>query len=195
MDPTDLPGYAGRIHDYFAAHPDRYRLMAWGRLELGGAEGPDDGPIRTTIAHKVDQVRRAQASGNLDPSWDPLDVLVLLNQIATSWADQPDLAAALPASERAEYLAARRCAVSPPSTGCSPRRRDTPARLCSCRRRPGQVSVWCGCRVAARSRSHVRAISAWAGVSLTRTPGGAVRSGTVQGDAGVRATTWGRASA
>ncbi|GAA4985064.1 TetR family transcriptional regulator [Yinghuangia aomiensis] len=111
MDPTDLPGYAGRIHDYFAAHPDRYRLMAWGQLELGGAEGPDDDPIRTTIAHKVDQVRRAQASGHLDPSWDPLDILVLLNQIATSWADQPDLAAALPASERAAYLAARRAGV------------------------------------------------------------------------------------
>src|SRR5215510_10022368 len=31
LDPADLPEYAGRVHDYFAAYPDRMRLMAWGR--------------------------------------------------------------------------------------------------------------------------------------------------------------------
>jgi Tetracyclin repressor-like, C-terminal domain len=34
MDPTDLPGYAGRVHDYFTRHPERQRLMLWGQLEL-----------------------------------------------------------------------------------------------------------------------------------------------------------------
>ncbi|GAB3979926.1 TetR family transcriptional regulator [Actinoallomurus acanthiterrae] len=111
LDPTDLPGYAGRIHDYFAAHPERFRLMAWGRLELGDTGRPADDAIRQTIAHKAEQLRKAQEAGHLDPAWDPLDVLVLVNQIAVSWADQPDLAAAVPPHERAAYLAARRAAI------------------------------------------------------------------------------------
>ncbi|WTW92467.1 TetR family transcriptional regulator [Streptomycetaceae bacterium NBC_01309] len=111
MDPADLPGYVGRVHDYFAAHPDTYRLMAWGQLELDSAEQSADESFQQAVAGKVDQLRRAQAAGQLDPAWDPLDVLVLLNQIAASWADKPDLCAAVPAPQRADYLAARRAAV------------------------------------------------------------------------------------
>ncbi|WP_411572810.1 hypothetical protein [Streptomyces acidiscabies] len=37
MDPTDLPGYAGRLHDCFTDHPDCFRLMSWGQLESGRA--------------------------------------------------------------------------------------------------------------------------------------------------------------
>ncbi|MFE2738856.1 MULTISPECIES: TetR family transcriptional regulator [unclassified Streptomyces] len=111
MDPADLPGYAGRIHDYFTAHPERHRLMAWGQLELGPDETPHDDPVRQTMARKTEQLRAAQESGDLDPGWDPLDVLVLVNQIATSWANQPDLAAGVPPQGRAAYLAARRATV------------------------------------------------------------------------------------
>ncbi|MFF8772196.1 TetR family transcriptional regulator [Kitasatospora sp. NPDC015120] len=111
MDPTDLPGYAGRLHDYFAAHPERHRLMAWGRLELDPGSTPaDDDPIRRTVAHKTRQLRRAQEAGHLDPAWDPLDVLVFVNQIATSWADQPGLTATT-SPEQAQHLAARRAAI------------------------------------------------------------------------------------
>ncbi|MFB7948863.1 TetR family transcriptional regulator [Kitasatospora phosalacinea] len=110
LDPTDLPAYAGRLHDYFSAHPDRLRLMSWGRLEL--PPGPDtaDDPVRATVQHKTEQLRLAQQAGHLDPSWDPLDVLVLLNQLATAWAGQPEF---LPTDEepRAAFLAARRAAV------------------------------------------------------------------------------------
>ncbi|MFB6778330.1 hypothetical protein ACFCX0_13070 [Streptomyces sp. NPDC056352] len=111
MDPADLPGYAGRIHDYFTAHPERHRLMAWGQLELGPDDMSDDDPVRQTIVHKTEQLRAAQKAGHLDPGWDPLDVLVLVNQIATSWANQPGLAAGVLPQEQAEYLAARRAAV------------------------------------------------------------------------------------
>jgi AcrR family transcriptional regulator len=111
MDPADLPGYAGRIHDYFTAHPERHRLMAWGQLELGPDGTPDDDPVRQTMVHKTRQLRAAQEAGRLDPGWDPLDVLVLVNQIATSWVNQPGLAAGIPPQERAAYLAARRAAV------------------------------------------------------------------------------------
>lgn len=38
MDPTDLPGYAGRLHDYFTDQPDRFRLMSRGQLELDAGD-------------------------------------------------------------------------------------------------------------------------------------------------------------
>jgi AcrR family transcriptional regulator len=103
MDPADLPAYAGRIHDYFAAHPERYRLMRWGQLELGS----DGGAIRLTMEHKVKQLRQAQESGRLDAAWDPLDVLVLVHQIAMAWAGQQDLVP----EESVAFGAARRAAV------------------------------------------------------------------------------------
>ncbi|MER6558997.1 TetR family transcriptional regulator [Streptomyces sp. NPDC001027] len=111
MDPADLPGYAGRIHDYFTTHPERHRLMAWGQLELGPDDTPDDDPVRQTLVHKAEQLRAAQKAGGLDPDWDPLDVLVIVNQIATSWANQPGLAVEIPQQDSADYLAARRAAI------------------------------------------------------------------------------------
>ncbi|MBY8863758.1 TetR family transcriptional regulator [Nocardia sp. CA2R105] len=110
MDPTDLPGYAGRIHDYFVAHRANYRLMKWGRLEFGGG-GPGD-PTRETIARKTEQLRYAQRAGHLDSEWDPRDILVFVDQLATAWIDQTDLTASIgSAAEGAEFLAARRAAI------------------------------------------------------------------------------------
>ncbi|MET8983391.1 TetR family transcriptional regulator [Streptomyces sp. NPDC004539] len=112
MDPADLPGYAGRIHDYFIAHPERHRLMMWGQLELDPNATPaEDNPMQQSLMAKTEQLRQAQQDGRLDPSWNPLDVLVLVNQIASAWAMQPDLAATVPAAERSDFLAARRSAI------------------------------------------------------------------------------------
>ncbi|MFJ4809338.1 TetR family transcriptional regulator [Streptomyces longwoodensis] len=111
MDPTDLPGYAGRVHDYFVAHPERLRLMSWGRLELAADTPVDpDDPIQATVRRKTEQLRKAQEAGHLDASWDPADILMFVNQLAQSWAGQSDL---LPADEetRASFLAARRAAI------------------------------------------------------------------------------------
>ena len=110
MDPTDLPGYAGRIHDYFTAHPERFRLMSWGQLELGTGDSPPDDALRETVACKIEQLRDAQEAGRLDADWDPVDILVFVHQIAMAWVAQPDL---LPPhdEERARFLATRRAAI------------------------------------------------------------------------------------
>ncbi|MER8039812.1 TetR family transcriptional regulator [Streptomyces hydrogenans] len=111
LDVTDLPGYAGRVHDYFTAHPDRLRLMNWGRLELAGGTPPDpDDPIQAAVLHKTEQLREAQKAGHLDPAWDPVDILMFVNQLAMSWAGQADL---LPPGqkERTAFLTARRAAI------------------------------------------------------------------------------------
>ncbi|GAA2700548.1 TetR family transcriptional regulator [Actinoplanes palleronii] len=110
LDPRDLAGYAGRIHDYFMRYPERLRLMTWGRMRqcLPGEVALDD-PIQRSVGYKIELIREAQRAGHLDPSWEPLDILVFVNQIAMSWADQPDL---VPADvDRAAFLAARRAAV------------------------------------------------------------------------------------
>ncbi|MFD4407230.1 TetR family transcriptional regulator [Nocardia sp. NPDC058499] len=105
LDPADLPGYAGRVHDYFVANPDNRRIMRWGELEFAGT----DAAARDTARHKTAKLRRAQQEGLLDPSWDPLDVLVFVSQLAAAWADQPGL----PSSEgaRKQFLADRRAAI------------------------------------------------------------------------------------
>ncbi|WP_371476928.1 hypothetical protein [Kitasatospora sp. NBC_00315] len=111
MDPTDLPGYAGRIHDYFAAQPEHFRLMTWGQLELAAPGVRPDDAIQRAAAHRIEQLRTAQETGHLDPAWDPLDVLVFVNQIAMSWANRPDLARTLSPEDHALHLAARRAAI------------------------------------------------------------------------------------
>ncbi|MFF4733953.1 hypothetical protein ACFY3M_54205 [Streptomyces mirabilis] len=110
MDPTGLPVYAGRLHDYFTEHPDRFRLMSWGQLGLdAGGSLPHD-TFRESVAHKIEQICDAQESGHLDAHWYPVEILALVHEIATAWAAQPD---PLPPSgeDRATFLAARRTAI------------------------------------------------------------------------------------
>ncbi|MFJ6129193.1 TetR family transcriptional regulator [Streptomyces griseoviridis] len=112
LDPADLPGYAGRLFDYFTAHPERFRLMGWGRLELAEMSLLDgDEATRGAVLSKVRQLRKAQESGQLDPAWDPVDVLTLVDQIATAWLTRTDMAAVAAQLARDPGTAARRAAV------------------------------------------------------------------------------------
>ncbi|MET7897345.1 TetR family transcriptional regulator [Streptomyces mirabilis] len=113
MDPADLPGYAGRLFDHFTiARPDHHRLITWGRLELAGTADPAGADtIRETVAGKIDQLREAQRAGQLDPSWDPVDVLALVNQIATTWAAQTEIGAVAAEQATDPSPTARRAAL------------------------------------------------------------------------------------
>jgi AcrR family transcriptional regulator len=111
VDPTDLPGYAGRLFDYFVARPDHHRLITWGRLELPGTATGGDDHAQALIARKIDLLRQVQQAGQLDPAWDPADVLALVNQIATTWASQPELSEAAAAHAVDPTTAARRATV------------------------------------------------------------------------------------
>lgn len=106
FDAADLAGYAGRVHDYVAAHPQRWRLLRWGQLEAVDDEQSDDGVYRAVVGGKVAAVRQALDDGVIDAGWEPVDVLVLVSQLATAWADQGS------GDHRdAEFLAARRAAI------------------------------------------------------------------------------------
>ncbi|MFD7512241.1 TetR family transcriptional regulator [Streptomyces sp. NPDC059853] len=111
IDPSDLPGYAGHLFDYFAARPDHHRLITWGRLELADTGATEDHPTRAAITRKLDLLRRAQRAGHLSAAWDPADILALVNQIATTWAAQPEFAEAAAEHARDPSTAARRAAV------------------------------------------------------------------------------------
>ncbi|MET8773236.1 TetR family transcriptional regulator, partial [Streptomyces sp. NPDC004658] len=71
MDPSDLPGYAGRLFDYFASRPGHYRPITWGRLELPGTTAVADDPDQALIARTIDQLRQVQRAGKLDPGRRP----------------------------------------------------------------------------------------------------------------------------
>jgi hypothetical protein len=109
LDPTDLPGYAGRVHDHATHHPERHRLMMWGQLELAAGETPSDDPLQESVRRKIEQLRKAQDAGHLDRAWEPEDILVFVSQLATSWAGRTDLAPI--GEERDAFLAGRRAAI------------------------------------------------------------------------------------
>ncbi|GGV72410.1 TetR family transcriptional regulator [Streptomyces longisporoflavus] len=111
LDPADLPGYAGILFDHFAARPDHYRLITWGRLELAESAGNTASRLQDTIAGKLDTLRDAQRTGLLDPVWDPVDILALINQIAMTWAAQPEIAAAAADQAADASITARRAAL------------------------------------------------------------------------------------
>ncbi len=113
MDPADLPGYAGRLFDHFTiTRPDHHRLITWGRLELAGTADPAGADqVQETVARKIDQLREAQRAGHIDPSWDPVDVLALVNQLATTWAAQTEIGAVAAEQAADPSVTARRAAV------------------------------------------------------------------------------------
>lgn len=107
LDPSDLPGYAVRLHDYAIKHPQRLRLMQWGQLEMTASA--DDDPFQRIVEGKIEQLQGAQDAGVLERQWEATDVLMFVSQLATSWAGQGDLVP--PGVDRDAFLASRRQAI------------------------------------------------------------------------------------
>ncbi|GAA4574841.1 TetR/AcrR family transcriptional regulator [Planotetraspora kaengkrachanensis] len=62
FDPADLPGYAGRVFDFYRANPHLVRLELWQTLQR--TEPMRSSPlIRSAIEHKVAALEQAQADG------------------------------------------------------------------------------------------------------------------------------------
>jgi AcrR family transcriptional regulator len=73
----DLAGFAGRLFDFLAEHPETLRLLSWARLEASE-------PMATAAEHLVDLARpeddiaRWQAEGRVSRTWDPHDLVVVI---------------------------------------------------------------------------------------------------------------------
>ncbi|MEV0040258.1 TetR family transcriptional regulator [Streptomyces sp. NPDC056909] len=80
MDPTDLPGYAGRLHDYYEQHPEVVRFAAWRELERPQHEVPD--AVLRAQEEKASLIAKAQEDGLVMsrlPAEELRDLLVLLS--------------------------------------------------------------------------------------------------------------------
>lgn len=104
MRPDAVPEFVGDVFDVNIRRPEHHRMVAWAHLEGLTLEEPTaDGQHLPELA--IATIVEAQAGGYVDPSWDPVDLLVTLFGIALAWAHWPDPAAV---STSAAVLAHRR---------------------------------------------------------------------------------------
>ena len=93
FDAADLPGYAGRMSDYFADHPQAQRLSTWYRLER-----PDGAALQAVIQAnraRLKALAGAQADGRLTRHFAPAQLLTLVQAMAVSWGTMnPEFATA-----------------------------------------------------------------------------------------------------
>ena len=95
FDAADLPGYAGRLFDYFEDHPEALRLSIWYRLER-----PGGAPLQAVVAanqSRLEQLASAQRTGLLAAGYAPAELLALVQSVATAWASMnPEFGQAAP---------------------------------------------------------------------------------------------------
>ncbi len=85
----NIPEFVGEVFDLARNHPEHVRMITWARLEGFALDEPqaDGQPLLTET---VKAVRAAQAAGQVDPWWEPADLIVLLLGMALAWANSPD---------------------------------------------------------------------------------------------------------
>jgi AcrR family transcriptional regulator len=113
LRPDAVPEFVGDIFDLAQSHPEHLRMITWARLEGVQLELPaddlaDDDTDPPNPAHAVTAIKAAQASGFIDPDFDPEKLLVVLFSIGLAWANWPDPRATT--SDESE-LAQRRAAA------------------------------------------------------------------------------------
>ncbi|RIR52094.1 TetR/AcrR family transcriptional regulator [Mycobacteroides abscessus] len=85
LSAEDVPGYVAGLFDNIIADPQGARLQRW--IELEAPDGMfDNHLLRRIFQAKLDEVRRGQQCGLIDPAWDPKSLLMLLINIAYSMA-------------------------------------------------------------------------------------------------------------
>jgi AcrR family transcriptional regulator len=83
IDATDLPGYVGRLFDRFADNPLMARLASWYRLEGNGYTLVD--AVVASTRDKVAAITKAQEEGLIPARFEPVELLVLVVNLATLW--------------------------------------------------------------------------------------------------------------
>lgn len=88
LRPDSIADLAGDIYDLAREHPEHYRMITWAHLEGVILDEPRaDG--QTIPDQHVAAIEAAQASGHVDPSWPPIDLLVMLIGIGLAWMHLP----------------------------------------------------------------------------------------------------------
>ncbi len=120
LRPNSISEFVGEIYDLALRQPEHVRMNNWARLEGVELDEPlaDDEPV---VTQAIEAIKIAQAEGYADPSWHPLDLLLMLFGIGLAWAHSPHPSAT---TQDPEVIAQRRAAaveaanrvVRPPST-------------------------------------------------------------------------------
>lgn len=112
IDAADLPEYAGRLYDRFAADPVMARLANWYRLE-GGGYAAVDVVVDVVVAgtrDKLAAITTAQRDGVVPDRFSPVEVLALVVHMSALWFSvAPELAALtedIPHERRREVVVA-----------------------------------------------------------------------------------------
>lgn len=84
MRAEGLPAIVTEFFDAAFERPELIRLLDWWRLEGSDGDLPEQDlePYRQKIA----DIRATQAAGEIDPSWDPVDLIVIASALAIGWA-------------------------------------------------------------------------------------------------------------
>jgi AcrR family transcriptional regulator len=91
----DLPAYAGRVFDYFEEHPAHLRLAVWYRLERPGSTRLE--AVLDVNTDRLEELERALTSGALSSEFSAVELLSLVQAIATSWSSMnPEFESAVP---------------------------------------------------------------------------------------------------
>ncbi|MFD8073414.1 TetR family transcriptional regulator [Streptomyces sp. NBC_00510] len=80
LDPADLPGYVGRLFDYYQDHPHVVRLAAWQLLERPEHAVPQ--VVHDAQREKAERIAQAQKAGVIPatlPAEELRDLMVLLS--------------------------------------------------------------------------------------------------------------------
>jgi AcrR family transcriptional regulator len=113
IDGADLPEYAGRLFDRFAADLVAERLSNWYRLEGGTLASVD--LVVSSTRDKVAAVRKAQEAGLVTTRYTPVELLALVVHTAALWSSTaPELgtlAADIPVSRRRQVVVAAVAAI------------------------------------------------------------------------------------
>ena len=80
MDTSDLPGYLARRLDWQYQNPALARIVTWGTLELPGF--PESTRALEVRQHKTALIAQAQDAGAIGKSFEPEQVLALIDALA-----------------------------------------------------------------------------------------------------------------
>jgi AcrR family transcriptional regulator len=121
FDAERLPDYAAAAFDHFASNPEVTQLGQWHSLEPG--ESAHRIPvIEKAIRARTKLIAGAQATGRVDPTIPPEELLALVTTLASTWAvgtpernPQAGVGARVTARRRAAVVEAVTRLVAPPA--------------------------------------------------------------------------------
>lgn len=106
--PDDLPGYAGRLFDFFQAHPEVLRLAIWQRLERGDRADLETETAAAAHRDKLAALSAARYPHDTAPDFSPGILLNLVLAIASAWGPGAIASATAPGQDDGQ---ARRAVV------------------------------------------------------------------------------------